>query len=209
MVVKKFKRLNSVKYSDEKIVTLKDVKDLYGILCQDNLIELFDLTDREVLILKLKWIEFKSFVQIGEHLNLSRERIRQLYCRSIARLKHSIGYSARLFKQQKEVVAENLKLKSDVEILIKRFEKLSLIEKETYSELYCKEFLVHLNETPIVKMALSNRVKYSLINADINTLADIKTKKRNDLLQLENFGKKSIAELENYLKEHFGLELKK
>lgn len=187
-----------MKKTEEIKITLKDVKDIYRIIFRDNKLELLDLTDRVVQILKMKWLEFKSFAEISKQLNLSVSRLRQIYIKSIFNIKHGLVSFAQSFKKHNEVIAENLKLKEDIRLITKSYEKLNLIEKETNSLSYCTVFLEHLDQTPVEQMELSNRIICSLKGADIWTLGDIKTKTRRKLLVIRNFGEKSMSELEIY-----------
>ena len=46
------------------------------------------LTEREIFVLKRKWFDGLSFIEIGKSMNVTRERIRQIEAKAIRKLKH-------------------------------------------------------------------------------------------------------------------------
>ena len=62
-------------------------------------------------------------------------------------------------------------------------------------------------ETPIGLMCVPVRVYHALLNMGCATVADVLAHTRRDFLELRNFGKVSLRELEEELANH-GLELK-
>ena len=75
------------------------------------------------------------------------------------------------------------------------------------------EHLQDLFERPIEDLAeLSVRSRNSLQKENIQSLADLVQRSEDDMLQIENFGKKSLKEISDFLEEHslrFGMQLKK
>lgn len=74
------------------------------------------------------------------------------------------------------------------------------------------EKMQELFARPIDDLAeLSIRSRNSLQKEKINTLADLVQKTEQDMLKIENFGRKSLEEIEDFLKEHslrFGMKLR-
>ena len=73
-----------------------------------------------------------------------------------------------------------------------------------------KNYMANLLQTPIDELNLSVRAYNCLKNAKIHTIADIVSKRIPDMLSFRNFGKKSINELINILKERnleFGMDI--
>jgi len=111
-------------------------------------------------------------------------------------------------------------LKEAAKILIHHFmlfsdEKITLdAEEKSNSEEY-DEASLHMRQllkTKLVDMDLSVRALNCLKAADVETLADLVQFNKNDLLKFRNFGKKSLAELEELVKAkslHFGMNLTK
>ncbi len=203
------KKVNRKETKEDIGITLDDVKELYSILIQDKIIRIFNISDREALILKMKWLEFKTFAEIGDHLCISRVKIRKEYDSAIEKFRYEIAQVAELYNKNMAVIAENLKLKEDVRLLLKEFEKINFKEKEDVGPLYFTEYIEPIYKKQVEQMDLSLRTINSLHKEGIATLGDIMDKPRNDFLRIRNFGKKSFAELEYYLKERFGLRLKR
>ena len=74
------------------------------------------------------------------------------------------------------------------------------------------ERLHELFTRPIEDLAeLSVRSRNSLQKENIRTLGDLVQKSEDDMLGIENFGKKSLKEIQDFLEEHelrFGMKLK-
>jgi DNA-directed RNA polymerase subunit alpha len=67
-------------------------------------------------------------------------------------------------------------------------------------------------KTKLVDLNLSVRALNCLKAADVNTLGDLVQYKRDDLLKFRNFGKKSLAEIDNLLKNYklsYGMDVSK
>jgi DNA-directed RNA polymerase subunit alpha len=69
-----------------------------------------------------------------------------------------------------------------------------------------------LLKTKLVDLDLSVRALNCLKAADVDTLGDLVTYNRNDLLKFRNFGKKSLSELDDLLENmglSFGMDISK
>ena len=69
-----------------------------------------------------------------------------------------------------------------------------------------------LLKTKLVDMDLSVRALNCLKAADVETLGDLVSYNKNDLLKFRNFGKKSLTELEDFVKDkglNFGMDVSK
>ena len=67
-----------------------------------------------------------------------------------------------------------------------------------------------LLKTKLVDMDLSVRALNCLKAADVETLGDLVSYNKNDLMKFRNFGKKSLAELEQLIADKaltFGMDL--
>lgn len=111
-------------------------------------------------------------------------------------------------------------LKEAAKILIHHFmlfsdEKITLDTEEKASEEEFDETSLHMRQllkTKLVDMDLSVRALNCLKAADVETLGDLVTYDKNDLLKFRNFGKKSLTELEDLVESkglHFGMNLSK
>ncbi len=111
-------------------------------------------------------------------------------------------------------------LKEAAKILIHHFalfsdEKISLESSESYGVEEFDEEVLHMRQllkTRLSDMDLSVRALNCLKAADVETLGDLVTYNRNDLLKFRNFGKKSLTELDEFLSSlrlSFGMDISK
>lgn len=111
-------------------------------------------------------------------------------------------------------------LKEAAKILIFHFmlfsdEKITLDTEEKATSEEFDETSLHMRQllkTKLVDMDLSVRALNCLKAADVETLADLVSLNKHDLLKFRNFGKKSLTELEDLIKSKnlsFGMNLSK
>ncbi len=111
-------------------------------------------------------------------------------------------------------------LKEAAKILILHFmlfsdDKITLDTEEKASSEEFDETSLHMRQllkTKLVDMDLSVRALNCLKAADVETLADLVSLNKHDLLKFRNFGKKSLTELEELIKSKnlsFGMNLSK
>ncbi|TNF44572.1 MAG: DNA-directed RNA polymerase subunit alpha [Bacteroidetes bacterium] len=111
-------------------------------------------------------------------------------------------------------------LKEAAKILIYHFmlfsdEKITIDSDEKFANEEFDEEVLHMRQllkTKLVDMDLSVRALNCLKAADVDTLGDLVTYNRNDLLKFRNFGKKSLTELDDLLDNmglNFGMDISK
>jgi DNA-directed RNA polymerase subunit alpha len=111
-------------------------------------------------------------------------------------------------------------LKEAAEILIHHFmlfsdEKITLESKPKSPSEEFDESSLHMRQllkTKLVDMDLSVRALNCLKAADVETLGDLVSYSKNDLLKFRNFGKKSLTELEELVRNknlNFGMNISK
>jgi DNA-directed RNA polymerase subunit alpha len=111
-------------------------------------------------------------------------------------------------------------LKEAAKILIYHFmlfsdEKITLDSDEKFGNDEFDEEVLHMRQllkTKLVDMDLSVRALNCLKAADVETLGELVTFNRNDLLKFRNFGKKSLTELDDLLQTlnlSFGMDTAK
>lgn len=111
-------------------------------------------------------------------------------------------------------------LKEAAKILIFHFmlfsdEKITLDAEEKATSEEFDETSLHMRQllkTKLVDLDLSVRALNCLKAADVETLADLVSLNKHDLLKFRNFGKKSLTELEELIKAknlNFGMNLSK
>lgn len=103
-------------------------------------------------------------------------------------------------KEAAKILIHHLLLFSDEKITLDTEEK-SVTEEFDENTLHVRQVL----KTKLVDMDLSVRALNCLKAADVETLGDLVAFNKNDLLKFRNFGKKSLAELEELVKAK-GLE---
>jgi DNA-directed RNA polymerase subunit alpha len=111
-------------------------------------------------------------------------------------------------------------LKEAAKVLIYHFmlfsdEKITLDSDEKFANEEFDEEVLHMRQllkTKLVDMDLSVRALNCLKAADVDTLGELVTYNRNDLLKFRNFGKKSLTELDDLLAGmnlNFGMDISK
>jgi len=111
-------------------------------------------------------------------------------------------------------------LKEAAKILIYHFmlfsdEKITLDADDKFANEEFDEEVLHMRQllkTKLVDMDLSVRALNCLKAADVETLGELVTYNRNDLLKFRNFGKKSLTELDDLLLSKnltFGMDVSK
>ena len=111
-------------------------------------------------------------------------------------------------------------LKEAAKILIHHFmlfsdEKITLDTEEKSATEEFDETSLHMRQllkTKLIDMDLSVRALNCLKAADVETLGELVSFNKNDLLKFRNFGKKSLTELEDLVHSknlHFGMNLSK
>ncbi|MGB4206139.1 MAG: DNA-directed RNA polymerase subunit alpha [Bacteroidales bacterium] len=111
-------------------------------------------------------------------------------------------------------------IKEAAQILIHHFmllsdEKISIVTEEKYERDEFDENTLHVRQvlqSRLSDLGLSVRAFNCLKAADIETLGDLVVYNKNDLLKFRNFGKKSLAELEELLASkglEFGMNIAK
>jgi DNA-directed RNA polymerase subunit alpha len=110
-------------------------------------------------------------------------------------------------KEAAKILIHHFMLFSDERITLDSEEK-SATEEFDETSLHMRQLL----KTKLADLDLSVRALNCLKAADVETLADLVSFNKNDLLKFRNFGKKSLTELEDLVAAkglHFGMNLAK
>ena len=110
-------------------------------------------------------------------------------------------------KEAAKILIHHLMLFSDEKITVE-------VEEKSPTQQIDEEFLRvrQLLKKKLVDLDLSVRALNCLKSADVSTLGDLVSYQKDDLLKFRNFGKKSLAELENLvdnLNLDFGMDVRK
>jgi len=147
------------------------------------------LNERDLYIIR-NILKGDSYNKLSESLNITRERIRQLFNRGIRKLrmhKHLLLNIDELRDEYNFLKYEIKHLKAKRILLSKDNikDKITIDKVKGYKK--------------IVDLDLSARTLHCLNAADIEYVYQIVQHSRNDLLRYRNFGKKSLIEIEDYL----------
>jgi DNA-directed RNA polymerase alpha subunit len=138
----------------------------------------------------LRFIEGLTLDEIGEKLNITRERIRQIYNKSLLHIRLRL-----------EILStEYLLLESFKNDLITlEAENAQLRKKIEYYENILPSTEIDILETHIQTTALSIRAKNCLRAAKIKTLKDLTRYTKTDILSLQQIGQRTVMEIEFYM----------
>ena len=169
--------------------------DFYAAI-PDMLSSIGLLNEREGGVIK-RVVLGDSFSGISEDLGITRERIRQIFYKAIRK--------ARDLSDLRERIALTGQERSELEFWRKEVNEYKSRIKELEEKLYpegCskQEDEVSLLSRRLVDCDLSVRALNCLKAADLETVGDLIKVRRESLLAFRNFGKKSLSEIEDFLK---------
>lgn len=176
----------------------------------------------------------RGYILAEENKNITTELIGTIAMDSVFTPIKNVNYWVENFRVEQKTDYEKLiidiqtdgsiepkdALNEAAKILIQHFmlfsdEKITLeaevkdhVEELDESDLHTRQLL----KTKLVDMDLSVRALNCLKAADVDTLGDLVSYSKNDLLKFRNFGKKSLAELEELVKSknlNFGMDIAK
>lgn len=152
---------------------------LYELFFETEILEKINLSERDKIILEMRWRYSHSFCIIANHLNLSHERVSQLYTIILNKIRRDINV---FFKTV------------HIPVYIKH---LTNEIPNTTNNLNPHQ-LIYINLVP----NFNPKYKAELARLNIYTLQDLAKKTKKELLLLKRFGKKTVDELEVILKTY-------
>ncbi len=168
---------------------------LINRLIRDNAFDILGLSEREQQVITLRWKYKLSLEQIGQNQSIRKERAREVYNKAITRLYLNISRAITDYPEKKELHTINKLLKEENERYKTSFAALSPEEKEEFKN-------VEILSQPIDELDLSIRAINGLLKAKVYTVADLLEQTPADLLSTQNFGVKTMQEIELFLHEH-------
>lgn len=157
------------------------------------------LTDREQMVLEMRFVHGMFLGQCGKHLNVSRERIRQIEAKAIRKLRNprfAKHYLLDTLDKAFEIDAERARLERENMMLREKLEKYENIPKPKAEP----------RKIDIDDMELSVRSYNCLRRAGFNFVDDLDGKTVEDLKRVRNLGMKSLREVVEKAKQ-FGVEI--
>lgn len=162
-------------------IQIQNSNEMGRLLCNDNLFKVLGLSEKAKTLLEMRWKKNKVFGEIATHYNVSQQRARIMYLRSVEELNVKLNATAQQVETYKTIVPYKTAVES-----------LNTLHKSTlFSSLDClRPNLIRL-----------------LNSKKIFTISDVLQFSKKDLLCIRGFGVKSVWELNNFLLEN-GYKLK-
>lgn len=164
-----------------KIVTtiIKDLEIIYNEY----------LTEREIYVIKMRFIKQLTLENVGKLLNVGREHIRQIEAIAIRKLRRGYITNSLVYKIDDDIEnkkQELNKLKDEIEKYNNKIQTRRIVTKPIH----------------ICELNFSIRTTNSLIRANIDTLEKlVKYTLNNEILKTRSLGKKSYFEILNKLQD--------
>lgn len=139
--------------------------------------------------------------EVGKHFNLTKERIRQIYNRS---LRKSYAMLCRLNKEREELTEyrnQIAKLTAENKVLRETNRKLT-DELSNYVDKDKKDD-VEIDTTPLYEFDFTTRALNCFNAAGIKTVGELRMFSPSDLCKFRNFGRKSIEEVRDFFKKYY------
>ena len=149
------------------------------------------ITDREEKIIRLYYIDGKTFEEIGKEFGTTRERIRQIQTKAIEKLKLFKKY----FYVGKWCLMEDLAKEEYQKYLETQKSYWKYESAKQYILQYESGTFLPLKEQKIDNLDLSMRSYNCLKRAGIRTIGDLLNFTYYDLIKIRNLGRKSMKEI--------------
>jgi len=183
------------------------------------------LTKREKKYIRMRFWENLTLDEIAKYTGVTRERVRQVINKALRKIRgrsfkqykyfgdsvYRIQKNDRLYKElinkREQLQAVNDRIEEIEKELNNRTEKLSKVKAELgISNSLSDEEIV--NNTPIEELELSVR-SYNCLkrHAKINTIGELRKLTYDELMSIRNFGRKSLDEIANIMRNKYDIEL--
>lgn len=161
------------------------------------------ITDREEKIIRLYYIDGKTFEEIGKEFGFTRERIRQINEKAIKKLKLFKKY----FYGGKWCLMEELAKEEYQKYLETQKSYWKYESAKQYILQYESGVFLPIREQKIENLDLTMRTYNCLKRAGIRTIDDLLNFSYYDLIKIRNLGRKSMKEILDTIHD-LGLVLK-
>ena len=161
------------------------------------------ITDREEKIIRLYYIDGKTFEEIGKYFGVTRERIKQINEKAITKLKLFKKY----FYGGKWCLMEEL-AKEEYQKYLETQKSFRIYESaKQYILQYESGVFLPIKEQKIENLDLTMRTYNCLKRAGIRTIGDLLNFSYYDLIKIRNLGRKSMKEILDTIHD-LGLKLR-
>lgn len=161
------------------------------------------LTEREVRVIRQRFVEKKTLKDTGITEGITRERVRQIEAKAIRKLRHpsrNILFRGVSYTEVKAHWADYYKLKAEYDQVFAAYQALS----DRPAEEVVREN--DILQKPLEDLDLSVRSYNCLRRAGRNTVGDVSKMTDVELSKVRNLGRKSAEEIKARLAE-YGLTL--
>jgi hypothetical protein len=160
------------------------------LILTEELLHLLHLDERSKRIFEMRFIDGLTLDEIGERLNLSGERVRQIFSKSLLRIRSRVEALSREF-----LLLESFKK----DIILLEAENANLRKKIEYFKTIVPTTEIDILGMQIQSTTLSIRAKNCLKSAKVNTLKDLIRYSKSDILGFHNIGMKTVQEIEFFI----------
>ena len=163
----------------------------------------FVITDREEKIIRLYYIDGKTFEEIGKYFGTTRERIRQIHSKAIEKLKlfKKYFYGGKWCSME-ELAKEEYKKFLETQKSFRTYESA-----KQYILQYESGVFLPIREQKIENLDLTMRSYNCLKRAGIRTIGELLNFSYYDLIKIRNLGRKSMKEILDTIHD-LGLKLR-
>lgn len=161
------------------------------------------LPPQQQIILRARYFQHQTFGAISESLCLTTQRIQQVHTRAMRKLQHPSLKKQVAPIHPRDLAAENARKAQ--RMAAEKAEDLALNNAMEALNKEIDEYLA-VSRLPITDVLWSTRVFNCLCRNNIETLGQLASLTRDELLQMRPIGLKSVQEVESKL-EKYGLSL--
>lgn len=160
------------------------------------------LTERENKVLQMRYEWGMTLNEVGVEIGITQERVRQIEAKAFRKLHYRTYHYELECVPKKELRGAQLQVehyKAQADYLQRELDRIRGIVPAQREEMEKKSTLL---ETPIENLDLSVRSYNCLKRAGIQTLGDLCGKTYAEMMKVRNLGKRSLAEIEDKMKEN-------
>jgi hypothetical protein len=173
-------------------------KDIILAVIDASLSNYNRISHREHYVLTKILFEEKTLKECGDLIDLTPERVRQIFQKGMQKLLLAIAEMPDSFTTNQDLLTENLLLKGENAELRKEVGVITNFTSAPNSFFF---------QQKIRNIGLPTRVCVRLKMSEVDTVGDLMKISKSELLKYRNFGKKSLSEIEEFLAKR-GLTLK-
>lgn len=141
-------------------------------------------------------LDGRTLTEVGNDYGVSRERVRQIFMKGLSCVEQRAEKYHQLVARNKRLEEKNAALVREIEIL------KGVVEERKYDEDLASdadEEKLGLLATTVDELPVSIRAKNCLIAANLHSVMEIVSLKKEHLLNVRNFGKKSLSDIFEFL----------